>query len=95
MTRTAVCTGKKFDAWTVYIRITLKPSRVKFHALPGLSTYTGHQMGSSKRIGGTVNISDIRQSHLGVDISDIPHLKVKAVRQAAFVHQLHAMIKLK
>jgi hypothetical protein len=39
----------KFDACTLYTKIMLKPFRVKFHALFGLSTYTGCQKGSSKK----------------------------------------------
>jgi hypothetical protein len=38
----------KFDAWTADIKLTLKPCRVKFYALFGLSTYTGRQRGSSR-----------------------------------------------
>jgi hypothetical protein len=40
----------KFHAWAVYRGIMLKPRRAKFHALFGLSTYTRHQNGSSKRL---------------------------------------------
>jgi hypothetical protein len=65
------------DAWTVYAEITLKSFTVKFHALFGLSKYTGHQKGSSKRRYGTVDISDVLPLAKSLGYQYIGHSSLK------------------